>query len=137
MVLGKGPLADMMKVVSECAKLSEIYTNHCIRKTAGTAMHKSGASLRETRHLMKQKNIQSLQHYVAGPTLEDKERYGNMLYNYTKPKEVSTNAAKNDLNKENDAQVTIVKDKMASNVNKENAVVPLLNQISMKVLIAA
>ena len=58
MVLGKGPLTDMMKVISVKAKLSDVYTNHCIRKTTGTAMHKSGASLNEIPYHRKQKNLQ-------------------------------------------------------------------------------
>ena len=88
MVLGKGPLADMMKAISEKANLLDIYTNHCIRKTTGTSLHKSGASLTKISHLMKQKNLQSLKNYIGGPTMEDKERLANMLYNYTKQKKM-------------------------------------------------
>ena len=128
MVLGKGPLADMMKVISEKAKLSDIYTNYCIRKTTGTAMHKSRASPTETSHLMKQKNLQSLENYVAGPTMEDKERLANMLYNYTKPKENNYQNAKTDgnenmeeNNKENTATIDL---QVIPNVDTEKAVIP-------------
>ena len=36
--VGKNSLAEMMKDISKDAKLSTMYTNHCIRKTTATAM---------------------------------------------------------------------------------------------------
>ena len=135
MVVGKGPLADMMKVISVKENLSDVYTNHCIRKTTGTAMHKSGASLKEISFHMKQKKLQSLQNYVAGPTMEDKERYTDMLYNFTKPKETTEQSEINKENKPED-QIQLEVTPAVPNVTEDNAIIPLesnFNEISKKV----
>ena len=49
MIVGERLLGDMMKRISKEAKLSRIYTNHSIRATAVTILHKSGF---EARHIM-------------------------------------------------------------------------------------
>ena len=61
----------MMSEISKKANLSKIYTNHQIHKTTVTAMHRSGYSLKEI-NVTKHKNLDSLKHYVDGPTYEDK-----------------------------------------------------------------
>ena len=49
MVVGERYLADMMKNISKDAKLSQVYTNHCIRATTITILDKAGI---EARHIM-------------------------------------------------------------------------------------
>ena len=49
MVLGEKKLNSMMKTISMEAKLSEVYTNHCIRATAITILDQNGV---EARHIM-------------------------------------------------------------------------------------
>lgn len=84
MPLGKNQLGTMMKKISEAAGLSIIYTNHEIRSTTATAMHKQKFGLKDIQNVTKHKNIQSLERYVGGPTLDEKESYSNALYDYTK-----------------------------------------------------
>ena len=54
-VVGKNTLGNMMKEISEKANLSKIYTNHQIRKTTATGMHKEGFSFEQiasvTKHI--------------------------------------------------------------------------------------
>ena len=45
--IGKNSLAEMMKDISKLANLSRIYTNHCVRKTTVTALHRQGFDLNE------------------------------------------------------------------------------------------
>ena len=81
-VIGKNPLGDMMKQISKKAKLSRSYTNHQIRKTTVTGMHKEGFSLQEIANVTKHKNLDSLKHYVNAPSLDDKKRYNDGLFSY-------------------------------------------------------
>lgn len=80
--IGKNTLGTMMKTISKAANLSWIYTNHEIRSTTATALHKSDVDLKRIQHVTKHKNIQSLENYVSGPTLEDKVEYSNKLFAY-------------------------------------------------------
>lgn len=84
--LGKNTLGTMMKEISKKAELSRVYTNHEIRSTTATAMHRSDFSLKEMQNVTKHKNIQSLERYVSGPTLKDKEKYSTALYQYATSK---------------------------------------------------
>ena len=86
--IGKNTLGEMMKVISDNkhAKLSKIYTNHCIRKTTATVMHRQGYDLKEIANVMKHKNLQSLEHYIAAPTHSEKENYSDSLFQYTHDK---------------------------------------------------
>lgn len=84
--LGKNTLGTLMKSISKKAGLSRIYTNHKIRSTTATAMHKSKFNLKEIQNVTKHKNIQSLDRYISGPTLEEKEKYSTALYSYATKK---------------------------------------------------
>ena len=72
----------MMKEISKAAGLSREYTNHQIRKTTATGMRKSGFTLEQIAHVTKHKNLDSLKHYMDGPTLSDKENYNEGLLRY-------------------------------------------------------
>ena len=63
--IGKNSIGSMMKDISEAAKLSKIYTNHCIRKTTATAMKRQGFDLNQISHVTKHKNLDSLKHYIT------------------------------------------------------------------------
>ena len=80
--IGKNTLATMMKEISTDAKLSKIYTNHCIHKTTATAMKRQGFDLNEIQNVTKHKNLDSLKHYISGPTYKEKQSYDEALLNY-------------------------------------------------------
>ena len=86
-----------MKEISEKANLSRNYTNHQIRKTTATGLRKSGFTFEQIAHVTKHKNLDSLKHYVDGPTITDKENYNKGLFNYAKnnksPKRASDEVA--------------------------------------------
>ena len=98
MWLGKNTLGDMMKTTSEKAKFPKIYTNHQIRKTTVTAMHRQGFSLKEISNVTKHKNLQSLQHYIEEPSHDEKEKYSNALFEYSKPRKMQRIAPKSSNN---------------------------------------
>ena len=82
MCIGKNSLGSMMAEISEKANLSKKYTNHQIRKTTVTAMHHSGYSLQEISNVTKHKNLDSLKHYIDGPTHAEQESYNKAMYEY-------------------------------------------------------
>ena len=80
--IGKNMLGNFMKEISTAAKLSKQYTNHQIRKTTATGMHRSGFTLEQIANVTKHKNLDSLKHYVSAPTLKEKENYNEGLFSY-------------------------------------------------------
>lgn len=63
-VLGKNTLASMMKVISQSAKLSKIYTNHAIRVTTVTVLNENGFANHQIQSVTGHKNEQSVSRYV-------------------------------------------------------------------------
>lgn len=110
------------------AGVSRIYTNHEICSTTAAAMHKSNFNLKEIQKVTKLKNIQSLDCYVFGPTLEDKERYSTALYQYATRRKKPIDAP--DSNEE--AQLKLAKLKEIANENVE-PIAPLpQNQVAVQ-----
>ena len=79
--IGKNSLGVMMKEISTSTNLSKSYKNHCIRKTTATAIKKQGFDLNEISHITKYKNLDSLKHYIGGPTYSDKRKYNDTMSN--------------------------------------------------------
>ena len=102
--VGKNSLGSMMSEISKKAELSRVYTNHQIRKTTATAMYRSGFGLKEISHVTKHKNLDSLKHYVDGPTHSDKHQYNDALYKYAQKSPAAS------------------KRKMPTNINDKNSV---------------
>ena len=66
--LGVNTLGNMMKEISTKAKLSKVYTNHCVRATAITLWSQAGLSDRHICHISGHRNPNSLQHYNSRPS---------------------------------------------------------------------
>ena len=66
--LGVNSLGNMMKEISTKAKLSKVYTNHCVRATAITLWSEAGLSDRHICHISGHRNPNSLQHYNSRPS---------------------------------------------------------------------
>ena len=121
--VGKNSLGTMMKTIPKQANLSKTYTNHSIRKTTATAMYRSGFSLKEISHVTKHKNLDSLKHYISGPTHTDKETYSNALFDYAR-KEKREIAPKRSQQAEEMEETT----KRSKNIEKE--IVPSSNVLT-------
>ena len=80
--IGKNTIGEMMKEISNDAKLSCVYTNHCIRKTTVTGLRRQGFELDEIQNVTKHKNLDSLKHYLSAPTYKDKKKYNEALLKY-------------------------------------------------------
>ena len=63
-VLGKNKLGDMMKTISEQAKLSQIYTNHSIRSTVVTSLISNGFSAKDVQIVTGHKRAESVDRYT-------------------------------------------------------------------------
>lgn len=132
MAIGKETLAGMMPVISQRANLSRRYTNHEIRKTTATGMKSGGIPEQRIAHMLKHKDMQSLSHYLAKPTIEEKRENATALYNYTRANTSKNDKAENSPQKAIEApkepqlppvpQVQIIPNK--ENVSPENAIVP-------------
>ena len=66
--LGINSLAKMMKTISEEARLSKIYTNHCVRATAITLWSNAGISNRHIMAISGHCSAQSLASYNSRPS---------------------------------------------------------------------
>jgi hypothetical protein len=66
--LGINSLAKMMKTISEEARLSKIYTNHCVRATAITLWSNAGISNRHIMAISGHRSEQSLESYNSRPS---------------------------------------------------------------------
>lgn len=136
MAVGKETLAGMMPLILQKANLSCRYTNHEIRKTTATGMKVGGIPEQRIAHMLKHKDMQSLSHYLAKPTIEEKRENAAALYNYTRSNNNNSNHEKspqkaieapNQAEVPNDpvtppVQVQIVPNK--ENVQPENAIIP-------------
>ena len=80
--VGKNMIGKFLKQICENSGLTRIYSNHCIRGTTATAMHKSGYSLHDIPQITKHKNLESLKCYLEKHTIEDMENYSDSLLMY-------------------------------------------------------
>ena len=55
--VGKNKMTEYMKVISEKAGLSAIYTNHCIRATLVSKLHHAGVSAQGIMSISGHKNV--------------------------------------------------------------------------------
>ena len=67
-LLGIKSLAKMMKTISEEARLSKIYTNHCVRAIAITLWSNAGISNRHIMAISEHRSEQSLVSYNSRPS---------------------------------------------------------------------
>ncbi|XP_071109478.1 uncharacterized protein [Haliotis cracherodii] len=73
--LGHNSLSKMMKSISEEAKLSKIYTNHCVRATTVTLLSHAGVECRDIMKLTGHRNEQSLMSYNCDSSSAQKRRW--------------------------------------------------------------
>ena len=77
--LVKNVITKMMNTLSRIAGLSQVYTNHCVRVSTVTALHKAGIEGRRICQLKKNKNESSLAHYVSGFSSAQKRECSEVL----------------------------------------------------------
>ena len=78
-MFGVNTLGNMMKEISTKAKLSKVYTNHCVRATAITLWSQAGLSDRHICHISGHKNPNSLQHYNSRPSSTQLRKCSDVL----------------------------------------------------------
>lgn len=78
-LLGVNTLGSMMKNISKDAKLSQIYTNHCVPATAITLWTEAGLATRHIMMISGHKNEQSLKHYNSRPSTSQLKECSNVL----------------------------------------------------------
>lgn len=78
-LLGVNTLGSMMKNISKDAKLSQIYTNHCVPATTITLWTEAGLATRHIMMISGHKNEQSLKHYNSRPLTSQLKECSNVL----------------------------------------------------------
>lgn len=79
LVLGKNILNDFMKRISSDAKLSRVYTNHCIRSTVVSELHGKGYSVTDIQTVTGHKRPESVLRYIKRTTPAKKQKISNDL----------------------------------------------------------
>ena len=80
MPLGKGSLGQFMPRISREANLSKRYTNHCVRASTITILKHSGFSNRDICSVTGHKREESLAHYCAKPSDQQKNKMSEILF---------------------------------------------------------
>ena len=70
-----------MPIISEAAKLSMRYTDHCIRATTVTMLRAANIAPNDIIAVTGHRNVQSLTHYDQGPGSETRSIMSNTLAN--------------------------------------------------------
>ena len=65
---GENTIGKIMSLISANAGLSVTCTNHCVRGTTATDIHRMGYSLHYIASVTNHKNLESLNYYLAQPT---------------------------------------------------------------------
>lgn len=85
MPVGKNTLAGKISKLSQAAGCSEIYTNHCLRATATTVLSHAGVSPTDICSVTGHSSVESLKHYVSGPSMEQRANMSHILHQYGRP----------------------------------------------------
>ena len=78
--IGKNPLGNKVKELSTEAGLSGNYTNHCLRASVITKLHKSGLDALKICDVTGHKNPNSLKHYLGKPTVQEQMTTSTYLH---------------------------------------------------------
>lgn len=113
--IGKNTLATLMKTISKNAGLSQVYTNHSVRATTITALHRGGVDTSSIIAVTNHKNINSLSHYIDGLSEAEKQHCSGVLAHTLASTSTATADIIDQQNDENDS------------VNKEKVKVTLLS----------
>ena len=81
--IGKNMLGSFMANLSTQAKLSEVYTNHCIRATTITELNREGFKDRDIIAVSGHRSTTALKSYVSDTSLETKRKMSDVLSNIT------------------------------------------------------
>ena len=77
----KHQLEKIMKTISKKAQLSQEYTNHSVRATTITNLHRGGVESSRIISVTNHKNVQSLSHYIDGMSEAERQNCSDILSN--------------------------------------------------------
>lgn len=80
---GKNTLVCMMSNISKAAKLSNIYTNHCVRATCITVLSESGFEASHILTISGHRNEQSVRNYVGDTSTAQKRDISVSISSFT------------------------------------------------------
>ena len=77
--VGKDALGKFMKIISNEARLSKIYTNHCVRVTVVSELHQQGFKNSEIAQITGHKNSESVERYIRQTRDEGRRKLSRAL----------------------------------------------------------
>ena len=78
--MGENPVGNLMKKISEEARLSHLYTNHCLRASSAAILAISGLQGQEIMKVTDHKNAESVKHYINAPTTAKQKSVRALLH---------------------------------------------------------
>ena len=93
MVLGVNKISTMMSTISRKAELSQVFTNHCLRATAATALSQSGMERSVIKTITGHRHASSLDPYIQVTPTATKHRCSEILSNYSHNSDITSSGA--------------------------------------------
>ena len=78
-VIGKNTISTIMKILSQKAGLSQLYTNHCVRASTVTGLFRAGVDTQQICSITKHRSESTLAHYIDSVSDEQKEQASSVL----------------------------------------------------------
>jgi len=100
--IGKNTLGCMMSNISKAAKLSKIYTNHCVRATCITVLSESGFEARHIVTISGHRNEQSVRNYVRDTSTAQKRDMSVSISSFTEQSDVNNSSTSSNQTKDDD-----------------------------------
>jgi len=100
--IGKNTLGCMMSNISKAAKLSKIYTNHCVRATCITVLSESGFEARHIVIISGHRNEQSVRNYVRDTSTAQKRDMSVSISSFTEQSDVNNSSTSSNQTKDDD-----------------------------------
>jgi len=77
--LGKNSIAQLMPKISKKARLSQVYTTHCMRASTIIRLHQAGVDAKQICAITKHKNEQSLTSFIKDSSASQKRACSDIL----------------------------------------------------------
>ena len=77
--MGENTLKKMMSTISGAARLSQCYTNHCVRATTASRLSEAGVGALGIMSVTGHRNEQSLKSYITTPSVAQRRAFSSIL----------------------------------------------------------
>ena len=111
--IGVNKIGSMMKEISKDAKLSRVYSNHCVRSTTVTVLDAAGIPIHRIMQTSGHRNESSVKFYCDRQTLEKEKESSNILARFGNDFQAQ---ARQELEEEGNTQSQQVQSQVQNNI---------------------